>query len=155
MQSANLTGQQLPQPIRIHNRFLPDWLDAATLRQLFIVTMFTVCSLYLPQAAAQSVLPSGSIGIPGVANSDNWVSNMVGLFRWGLTLLLVVVLGFGIGRSILTMFSLINDARNGGEWGPAIQQIVLVLINIAFSLGLFALANKYVLEPLDKLGGGS
>ena len=155
MQSANLTCQQLPQPIHIHNRFLPDWLDAATLRQLFIVTMLMACCLYLPQAAAQSVLPSGSIGIPGVADDANWATNMVKLFRWGLMLMLVVVLGFGIGRSILTMFSLINDARNGGEWGPAIQQIILVLVNVAFSLGLFALANKYVFEPLDKLATGS
>ena len=155
MQSANLTYQQLPQPIHIHNRFLPDWLDAATLRQLFIVTMLMACCLYLPQAAAQSALPSGSIGIPGVADDANWATNMVKLFRWGLMLMLVVVLGFGIGRSILTMFSLINDARNGGEWGPAIQQIILVLVNVAFSLGLFALANKYVFEPLDKLATGS
>lgn len=157
MQPAIPSGQQSqPQAIHIHNRFLPDWLDSDTLRQLFLVTITTVCLFYLPQAiAAPSTLPSGSIGIPGTGAGDSWAKQFTSAIAWGIVLLMLAALGIGLAKSIITAFVLVNDARNSGEWGPAIQQIIVVILIIVFAFVLYGVANKYVLEPLEQLGNGS
>ena len=151
----------LPAPITgmspsLHRfRLLPDWLDSGNLRRLmlfgFLITLFVL----LPEAMADSILPSGSLGIPGTSDNDSWSNQIIKALSWGLKLLLLLGLGIGIAMSIFTLFRLVNDARSTGEWGPVIQQVVIVIVIIVFAFVLFGIANKYVFEPLDKMATGS
>lgn len=156
MKPANSPAPITGMPPTLHRfRLLPDWLDTGNLRRLmlfgFLITLFVL----LPEAMADSILPSGSLGIPGTSDGESWSSQMIKALSWGLKLLLLLGLGIGIAMSIFTLFRLVNDARSTGEWGPVIQQVVIVIVIIVFAFVLFGIANKYVFEPLDKMAGSS
>lgn len=108
---------------------------------------------HLAQAQTAGILPTTGVDIPGTTDSDSWVKKFGYLIRFGIFLICMAAVGFGMGDSIFGIFRTINDAKNTGEWGPAIKQILQILLGVVIALVLFAVLNTIVFEALQKVLG--
>lgn len=148
--------QHQPTPTRLlspgqSNLFVH--FDPLLLRRALLLCFFIGLFCLIPAAMADDVLklPTGDMKIPGAEDGASWSKMIASTIRWTIIIFVLAVFGVGLGKTILTLFALINDARNGGEWGPAIQQLGLVLLVVVMSFVVFAIINKYVLEPLGNV----
>ena len=125
------------------------------LRRVLLLFFFVGLFFLMPTAMAQQdtlTLPIADMSIPGAGNSASWSKMLTAGLRWGIVIFTLVAFGIGLVKSIITLYHLVNDARNNGEWGPAIQQLCIVMLIVAMTFVILTLENKYVLEPLGKLG---
>lgn len=125
--------------------------DPLLLRRVLLLFFFVGLFFLMPAAMADVALPVGDMKIPG-AEDGSWSKMLTGGLRWAIIIFVLSVFAIGLGKTILTLFALVNDARNNGEWGPAIQQLGLVILVVVMSFVVFALINKYGLEPLKNAG---
>lgn len=127
--------------------------DSLLLRRALLLCFFVGLFFLIPAAMADDALtlPVGDMKIPG-AEGGSWSKMLTSGLRWGLVIFTLVAFGIGLVKSIITLHHLVNDARNNGEWGPAIQQLCIVMLIVAMTFVILTLENKYVLEPLGKLG---
>lgn len=119
---------------------------------IFFTTMclLAICVL-IPEPAFAQMLPTDSMDIPGTNQGDSFIVKIKKLIGWTIYLLALAALGTGVAMSIFSLFKQVNDARAGNtEWGPAIQQMFIVLFVIVISIALYALLNTYVLTPLTQ-----
>lgn len=115
---------------------------------LFIVALL----LFLPDIVyAQQALPTGgNVAIPGTSDNDSWVKKFSFVIKLGIFLLCMAAVGFGVSDSIFSIFRTINDARQSGEWGPAIKQMLVIILAIVMAVVLFAVLNELVIGAIDK-----
>ena len=127
--------------------------DPLLLRRALLLCFFIGLFFLIPAAMADDALtlPVGDMKIPG-AEGGSWSKMLTSGLRWGIVIFTLVAFGVGLTKSIITLYNLVNDARNNGEWGPAIQQLCIVMLIVAMTFVILTLENKYVLEPLGKLG---
>ena len=127
--------------------------DPLLLRRALLLCFFISLFFLIPAAMADDALtlPVGDMKIPG-AEGSSWSKMLTSGLRWGIVIFTLVAFGVGLTKSIITLYNLVNDARNNGEWGPAIQQLCIVMLIVAMTFVILTLENKYVLEPLGKLG---
>lgn len=120
-------------------------------RKGFTALFITMLVFYLPDALADGGLPvGGDIGVPGAGDDANLATLIVAIVKWGIFIMAIIGLGFGLSGSIFTLFRLVNDARtNEGGWGPVVNQMLIILVIIAVALALFGVINKFVFEPLE------
>lgn len=143
---------------------LTEFFDRNTLRWallfLFVVALF----LFMPDAMAgnnntggsgsgggASLLPQGTLAVPGTTKDDAWYKVLIYALRFGLIALLLIALVVGLGDSLFGIFRTINDARSSGEWGPALKQIMAVVIAIIFAFVIYTVADKYGIKQLEDL----
>lgn len=140
---------------------LTEFFDRNTLRWallfLFVVALF----LFMPDAMAgnnntgggggASLLPQGTLAVPGTSDTDPWYKILIYALRFGLIALLLIALVVGLGDSLFGIFRTINDARSTGEWGPALKQIMAVVIAIIFAFVIYMVADKYGIKQLEDL----
>lgn len=148
--------QHQPTPTRLlspgqSNLFVH--FDPLLLRRALLLCFFIGLFFLIPAAMADEALtlPVGDMKIPG-AEGGSWSKMLTSGLRWGIVIFTLVAFGVGLTKSIITLYNLVNDARNNGEWGPAIQQLCIVMLIVAMTFVILTLENKYVLEPLGKLG---
>ncbi len=97
------------------------------------------------------LLPTGSaLDVPGTSESDSWVKKFGFIIRLVIFIICIAALGLGIGDSIFSLFRTINDARQSGEWGPAMKNIGIVMAGIVFAIVLFGILNEFVFAAIEK-----
>lgn len=127
--------------------------DTEWFNQRLILTFFIVAVLFfLPDIVyAQQALPTGgNVVIPGTSDSDSWVKKFSFVIKLGVFILCMAAVGFGISDSIFSIFRTINDARQTGEWGPAMKQMLIIILGIVMAVVLFAVLNELVMGAIDK-----
>ena len=137
---------------------LTEFFDRNTLRWALLLLFVAALFLFMPDAMAgnnnagggggTSLLPQGTLAVPGTSDSDPWYKILIYALRFGLIALLLIALVVGLGDSL---FRTINDARSSGEWGPALKQIMAVVIAIIFAFVIYMVADKYGIQQLENL----
>lgn len=135
----------------ILSRMIDTLCKPRTLLLLALIFLMLLPILAQAQAANNSgLLPTTGVSIPGTTDSDSWVKKFGYIIRLGIFLICMGAVGFGMSDSIFGIFRTINDARNNGEWGPAIKQILLILLGVVIALVLFAVLNNVVFSAIEK-----
>ena len=141
---------------------LTEFFDRDTLRWALLLLFVAALFLFMPDAMAgnnnagntgggTSLLPQGTLAVPGTSNTDPWYKILIYALRFGLIALLLIALVVGLGDSLFGIFRTINDARTSGEWGPALKQIMAVVIAIIFAFVIYMVADKYGIQQLENL----
>ena len=123
------------------------------LRRVSFVLLLLTAFLLAPDAMASgsTLLPEGTLAVPGTSDTDPWYKVLIYALRFGLIALLLIALVVGLGDSLFGIFRTINDARSTGEWGPALKQIMAVVIAIIFAFVIYMVADKYGIQQLENL----
>lgn len=120
-------------------------------RFLMLLLLFSALFL-LPEAMAQ--LPVGDgLDLPGIGADAKWYQKLGGAIIFGLVILFIGGLLFGLAMAVISLFRLIGDAKETGEWGKVIVQVIIILIIIAFAFAIFYLANEFGFNPLKEYLG--
>ena len=138
---------------------LTEFFDRNTLRWALLLLFVAALFLFMPDAMAgnagggggTSLLPQGTLAVPGTSDSDPGYKILIYALRFGLIALLLIALVVGLGDSLFGIFRTINDARSSGEWGPALKQIMAVVIAIIFAFVIYMVADKYGIQQLENL----
>lgn len=136
---SSLAAAIAPPGILHHSRFL------------FLILLLSML-LFQPEAMAQ--LPVGDgLDLPGVGSDAKWYQKLGGAIIFGLVILFIGGLLFGLAMAVISLFRLIGDAKETGEWGKVIVQVIIILIIIAFAFAIFYLANEFGFNPLKEYLG--
>lgn len=119
---------------------------------LIALCLLCLSNVYAAGGTTAALPTGGGLGIPGTDDSAGFGKTMVSIIKWGISILAVCALGFGLALAIFKLFSLVNDARtNDVGWGPVISQMLVILLIVGVAVLFYGLINKFVFEFLDKL----
>ncbi len=135
------------------NQFLWQRIAMGILLAVLLVYMVLPEFAYAGTGGGGGQLPTGSdFEVPGASSGDPWLKKFAFIIKFVVFLMCMAAVGLGLSDSIFSIFRVINDARMNGEWGPAIKQIGIILGGLIFALVIFALLNKYVIDPITNYG---
>lgn len=97
------------------------------------------------------VLPTGTaLDVPGAGADASWVKKFGYIIRLVIFVLCMAAVGLGISDSIFSLFRVINDGRQTGEWGPAMKTVGIIMAGIIFAIVLFGILNEFVFSAIEK-----
>lgn len=80
----------------------------------------------------------------------NLFSSMNWIFTWGVRLVIIAAMLFGIGNLLFGLYKAFNDARDRGEWGGFVTSLVWSIVIIVASVAIAGVAWVWA-DNVDKL----